>query len=208
MIKSRLAVCAGLGILLVGSSTVAFGQGTTSKTGLTDGNDAAELNVEIVGQVQNSAPGVSPATSVQYGYLSYLRGLPLFTGVPNESTALFTFYTETTTTQVINDGPMRVIDRKGTLTIYKDSAPNGSFADPNTFRDGIPILVADLHQQVILDTTTSAFTARNLNTITTTKPLDGAWKLGQNGGQFSTIISGHLNPTGAPSAYMAGYTVP
>jgi hypothetical protein len=49
-----------------------------------------------------------------------------------------TFYTDTTTTQVINDGPMRVIDRKGTLTSYKDSAPNGNFADAYTFRDGTP----------------------------------------------------------------------
>jgi len=208
MIKSRLAVCAALGVVLVGSSTVAFGQDTTVKAGVTDGNEAEELNLEIVGQVQNSAPGVSPATSIQYGYLSYLRGLPVFTGVPNESTALFTFYTDTTTTQVINDGPVRVIDRNGTLTIYKDSAPNGNFADPNSFRDGTPILVADLHQQVILDTTTSAFTARNLNTITSTRPLEAAGKLGHSGGQFRTIISGHLNTTGAPSAYMAGYTEP
>jgi hypothetical protein len=33
---------------------------------------------------------------------------------------------------------MRVIDRKGTMTIYKDATPNGSFADPNSFRDGNP----------------------------------------------------------------------
>ena len=83
MIKSRLAVCAALGVVLVGSSTMAFGQDTTVKAGVTDANDAEELNLEIVGQVQNSAPGVSPATSIQYGYLSYLRGLPVFTGVPN-----------------------------------------------------------------------------------------------------------------------------
>jgi hypothetical protein len=44
--------------------------------------------VEIVGQVQNSAPGVSPATSIQYGYVSYLRGLSVFSGVPSETSAL------------------------------------------------------------------------------------------------------------------------
>jgi hypothetical protein len=151
---------------------------------------------------------VSPATSIQYGYLSYLRGLPVFAGEPNEGTALFTFYTDTVTSQVISDGPMRVIDRKGTMTIYEDATPNGSFADPNSFRDGKPILVADLHQQVILDTLTSAFTARNVNTITSTPPVEGAARLGLSGEQFRTIISGHLNSAAAPSAYMAGYTVP
>lgn len=207
MKKSRIAVCATLGILLLGSSTVAFGQDASSKTGGTQGNDEEELSLEIVGQVQNSAPGVTPATSIQYGYLSHLRGLPVFIGAPNESTALFTFFTDTKTTQVINDGPMRVIDRKGTMTIYKDSTPNGSFGDPNTFRDGKAILVADLHQQVILDTVTSAFTARNLNTITSTLTVEGAGRLGHSGEQFRTIISGHLN-AGTPSAYMAGYSVP
>jgi hypothetical protein len=64
--------------------------------------------------------------------------LPVFAGEPNERTALFTYYTDTVTSQVINDGPMRVIDRKGTMTIYKDATPNGSFADPNSFRDGNP----------------------------------------------------------------------
>ena len=96
MKNSRIALCAALGIVLLGSSTVAFGEDASSKT-------------------------------------------------PNESTALFTFFTDTTTTQVVNDGPMRVIDRTGTLTIYQDSAPNGSFANRNTFRDGKPLLVADLH---------------------------------------------------------------
>jgi hypothetical protein len=206
--KSRLALFAALGVVLLGSSTAAFGQGPAPTSAGTGGNDKNELSIEIVGQVQNSTGGVSPATSIQYGYLSYLRGLTVFTGQPNESTALFTFYTDTTTTQVINDGPMRVIDRKGSMTIYKDSTPNGSFADPNSFRDGTPILVTDVHQQVILDTSTSAFTARNLNTITSTRPVEGAGKLGRNGEQFRMIIAGHLNAAGSPSAYMAGYSMP
>jgi hypothetical protein len=208
MVKSRLAVGATLGVVLVGSSTVAFGQSTSLNAGVAVRDMRTGLSLEIVGQVQNSAPGVSPAASIQYGYVSYLRGLPIFTGQPSESTALLTFYTDTTTTQVINDGPMRVIDRKGTLTIYKDSAANGNFADANTFRDGTPTLVASLQQQVILDTSTNAFTARNLNTVTSTRPFEGAAKLGEIGDQFTTVISGHLNTSGAPSAYMAGYTVP
>jgi hypothetical protein len=67
MKRSRIAFCAALGVVLLGSSTVAFGQGTPLKTGGTDGKNDDQLSLEIVGQVQNSAPGVSPATSIQYG---------------------------------------------------------------------------------------------------------------------------------------------
>ena len=34
-----------------------------------------DLSLELVGQVTNSPAGVTPATSIQYGYLAYLRGL-------------------------------------------------------------------------------------------------------------------------------------
>ena len=210
MIKWRIVVAAALGVALVGSASVALAQGGSRTINSGDVTRLRELNLELVGQVQNSAPGVSPATSIQYGYLSYLRGLPIFRGEPpSESTALLTFYTDTTTTQVVNDGPLRVIDRKGTLTIYYDSAPDGTFANPDSFRDGTSVLVANLHQQVIVDTATSAFTAENLNTITSTSALEGpsgALQLGKTGDRFRTIISGHLNaPPGPPSAFMAGY---
>ena len=52
------------------------------------------------------------------------------------------------------------------MTIYTDPSHNGSFANPDTFRDGTPILVATLRQQVIVDTTTGAFSTLNVNTIT------------------------------------------
>jgi hypothetical protein len=169
-----------------------------------------DVTLELVGQVQNSAPGVSPATSIQYGYLSYLRGLPIFKAEPqNESTALFTFYTDTTTSRVINNGPIRVINREGTLTIYSDPSANSSFANPDSFRDGTPILVAGLRQQVIVDTATGAFTTQNLNTIISTSPFQsssGTLQLGKAGDRFRTILSGHVNAAGVPAAYMAGYT--
>ena len=176
------------------------------KMGVTDGQDAEDWTSRSSARFRFGPRGV-PGDLDPVRVSCFLRGLPVFTGVPDESTALFTFFTDTTTTQVINDGPIRVIDRNGTLTIYKDSAPNGNFADPNSFRDGTSSRRRPA-QQVILDTTTSAFTARNLNTVTSTRPLEAAGKLGHSGGQFRTIISGHLNTTGAPSAYMAGYTVP
>jgi hypothetical protein len=206
----KLSVLVSLVVVAIAASTtVALAQGMT-RTVRSDVTKVRDVSLELVGQVQNSAPGVSPATSIQYGYLSYLRGLAIFNAEPqNESTALLTFFTDTTTTRVINNGPIRVIDRSGTLTIYSDSAANGSFANPDSFRDGTAVLVAGLHQHVILDTTTGAFTAQNLNTISSTRPFqgpNGTLQLGKAGDKFRTIIFGHLNAASTPSAYMAGYT--
>lgn len=208
--RTRSAAIALVVVGLAASTTVALAQGTTRSVGSDDVTKVRDLTLELVGQVQNSAPGVSPATSIQYGYLSYLRGLAIFKAEPqNESTALFTFYTDTTTTRVINNGPIRVINREGTITIYSDPAANGSFANPDSFRDGTPVLVAGLRQQVIGDTATGAFTAQNLNTIISTSHSQGAsgtLQIGRAGDRFRTIIFGHLNAPGPPSAYMAGYT--
>jgi hypothetical protein len=203
------ALVAALAVALAASTTVALAQATTRSVGSGEVTKVRDLTLELVGQVQNSAPGVSPATSIQYGYLSHLNGLPVFKAEPpNESTALFTFYTDTITSRVINNGPMRVISREGTITIYSDPAANGSFANPDSFRDGTPFLVAGLRQQVIVDTTTGAFTAQNLNTIISTSPFQGAsgrLQLGRAGDRFRTIIFGHLNAPGPPAAYMVGY---
>jgi hypothetical protein len=205
----RIFLGAAFAVVLAASTAVALAQGTTRSVRSHDVTKVRDLTLELVGQVQNSAPGVSPATSIQYGYLSDLRGLPIFKAEPpNESTALFTFYTDTTTIRVINNGPIRVISREGTMTIYSDPAANGIFANPDSFRDGTPVLVAGLRQQVIVDTTPGAFTAQNLNTIISTSPVrapSGTLELGKAGDRFRTIIFGRLNAPGPPSAYMVGY---
>jgi hypothetical protein len=209
-LKWRIFLGAAFAMVLAASTTVALAQGTTRSIWSHDVTKVRDTSFELVGQVQSSATGVSPATSIQYGYLSDLGDLPLFKAEPqNESTALLTFYTATTTSRVINNGPIRVINREGTMTIYRDPTASGSFANPDSFRDGTPVLVAELRQQVIVDTTTSAFTAQNLNTIISTRPFQGAsgtLQLGKAGDRFRTIISGHVNTPGPPSAYMAGYT--
>jgi hypothetical protein len=171
-----------------------------------------DVSLELVGQVINSPAGVSPATSIQFGYVAYLHGLPIFNSGPeNESTARLTFFTDTTTLRVTNNGPLRIVSREGTVTLYDDPSANGSFAGPDSFRDGTPILLASLRQQVILNTLTGAFTALNVNKITRTTRFtagSGEVQLGKVGGQFRTIISGQLNATPPPSAYIAGYTIP
>jgi|tagenome__1003787_1003787.scaffolds.fasta_scaffold20778321_1 hypothetical protein len=211
-LKWRISLGAAFAVMLAASTTVALAQGTTRSVGSHDATKVRDVSFELVGQVQSSAPGVSPATSIQYGYLSDLGGLPIFKTQPqNESTALFTFYTDTTTSRVIDNGPIRVINREGTMTIYSDPTTNGSFANPDSFRDGTPVLVARLRQQVIVDTATGGFTAQNLNTIISTSPFqgpNGTLQLGKTGDRFRTIITGHLNAPGPPSAYIAGYTQP
>jgi hypothetical protein len=208
-LKWRFFLGAAFAVVLAASTTVALAQGTTRNVRSHEVTKVRDTAFELVGQVQSSAPGVLPATSIQYGYLSDLGGLPIFMAEPqNESTALLTFYTDTTTSRVINNGPIRVINREGTVTIYSDPTANGSFANPDSFRDGTPVLVAGLRQQVIVDTTTGGFTAQNLNTITSTSSFQGpsgTLQLGKAGDRFRTIISGHVNAPGPPSAYMSGY---
>jgi hypothetical protein len=208
----RSCLGAAFAVVLAASTTVALAQDPARSGGSHDARKVRDLSFELVGQVQSSAPGVSPAKSIQYGYVSALGGLPIFKAEPqNESTALLTFYTDTTTSRVIDNGPIRVINREGTMTIYSDPTAGGSFANPDSFRDGTPVLVAGLRQQVIVDTTTGGFTAQNLNTIISTRPFQGpsgTLLLGKAGDRFRTIISGHVNAPGPPSAYMAGYTQP
>jgi hypothetical protein len=166
----------------------------------------AKVDLELIGQVINSAPGVTPATSIQYGYVSQLDDVA---GWPNESAAPLTFFTDTTTNRVVNNGPLRIVSRTGRLTIYSDPSANGNFADPSSFRDGTPVLSATVRQQVILNTLTGAFTAHNVNTILSRSLFalgDHHVLLGRVGGQFHTVISGQQATTTPPSAYMSGYT--
>lgn len=192
-------------IVLVATGLTA---GSVNATGRSEKVD--DLALELVGQVTNSPAGVSPATSIQYGYVTYLRGLPIFKAEPHsESTALFTFYVDTTTVRVINNGPLRVLSRTGTMTIYSDPSANGSFANPDSFRDGTPILAAGLRQHVIIDTLTGVFSTLNVNTIISSARFSGGSKtlrLGEKGGTFKTILSGHVNASPPPNGHFAGYT--
>ena len=60
-----------------------------------------ELVFELVGEVTNFATPPPFGSSIQYGYLTKVRGIDdVFSGSPhNETTALFTFFNEATTTE-------------------------------------------------------------------------------------------------------------
>jgi hypothetical protein len=169
------------------------------------------LSLELVGQFQNSAPGVTPATHIHYGYLSYIRGLSVFKSAPeNETTALFTFSANAATPRVIADGPLRVVTRLGKLTIYRDPSVDSDFTKPETFRDGTPVLVANFRQEVVTNTVTNSLTTFHQNTIVATRPFSAGGRsvqLGQVGGTFKTFLSGQGNMPGPPSGYFGGYAI-
>lgn len=167
------------------------------------------VSFEFTGQLLNSPPSVTPATHEHYGYLSYASGLKAFDGAAeDETTALFTFYASARTLRVISDGPMRVITRVGTLTIYRDPSSNGSFSNPDTFSDGTPVLVTRFRQQSVLDTITSTFTTFHENKITSTRPFGVGTRrvqLGVVGAALTTQFAGRSNMPGPPSGYFGGF---
>jgi hypothetical protein len=169
------------------------------------------LSLEFVGQFQNSPPGVTPPTHIHYGYLSYIRGLSVFrAAAQDEKSALFTFFSDAATPRVIPNGPLRIVTRVGRLTIYRDLSTDGDFARPASFRDGTPVLVARLRQQVVTNTVTGSFTTFHHNTIVSTRPFRvgrRSVRLGRVGATFRTVFSGHASMPGPPSGYFGGYAV-
>lgn len=159
-----------------------------------------QILMEYVGQVINGTP--TPASSNQFGNLQGMAGV--------DPSLQFTFYTEATTVKAVVNGPLRIVDRTGTTTIYLASA-SGDFSNPDSFRSGTPVQVSTLRQQVIVDTSTGAFTVVNINTITTAAEFvsDGdEIQLGKGGQSFRTVLNGHLNAPGMlPTGWFGGYAV-
>jgi hypothetical protein len=159
-----------------------------------------QILMEYVGQVINGTP--TPASSNQFGNLHGVAGV--------DPALQFTFYTEAMTVKTVANGPLRVVDRTGTTTIYLVSTP-GDFSNPDSFRSGTPVQVSTLRQQVIVDTSTGAFTVLNINTVTTVAEFlsDGdEVHLGKAGQSFRTVLNGHLNAPGMlPTGWFSGYAV-
>jgi hypothetical protein len=159
-----------------------------------------QILMEYVGQVINGIP--APASSNQFGNLHGVGGV--------DPSLQFTFYTEATTVKAVANGPLRIVDRTGTTTIYLASTP-GDFSNPDSFRSGTPVQVSTLRQQVIVDTSTGAFSVVNINTITTAAEFlsDGdEIQLGKAGQSFRTVLNGHLNAPGMlPTGWFGGYAV-
>lgn len=201
----------GASAVALASSTAAIAFRSHSELQQQPVRQIRDLSLEFVGQFQNSPPGVTPATHVHYGYVSYIRGLSAFSKAPpSETTALFTFYADAATPRVIANGPLRIVTRVGRLTIYRDPSTNGDFAKLESFRDGTPVVVAEFRQQVVSDTVTESFSTFHQNTIVSTRPFSarrGGVQLGRVGQTFRTFFSGHIAMPGPPSGFFGGYAV-
>ena len=183
---------------------------------------------EFIGQVKNSPPAGPglPATSVQYGYVSHVRGLSddqiYLTGVPqNEASALLTFYNDSVTEKVVNHGSLKIVIREGTSTIYYNPAPSGDLTtpDPDSFRQGTPVLTTTWRHQVIFDTNpspnptdpprTNLFFVTWWHTITSSTPFtlgNQTVSLGRVNHTFRQYLVGGVDFTGRVNGKFAGYT--
>ena len=167
-------------------------------------------DLTFVGQFSGSATG-----SLQYGYLARIEGISnVFNSVTvkNETTAMFTFVNNATNVQVVNNGPMRVVSRKGTTTIYYHQEGGANFADQSSFAVGTPIQVSDYDQQVMIEPAVSfPFQTTHLNTVTSTQSfaLGGELlRLGRKRDAWRTHYLGHQNVGTSPvTGYFVGYAV-
>jgi hypothetical protein len=187
-----------------------------------------EAMFEFVGQVKNlppAGPGL-PATSNQYGYLSHIQGLEdgqiyLSGGPQNETNATFTFYNDSVTEKVTNHGSLKIVIREGTTTIYYNPSGGGDFTtpNPNSFRQGTPVLTTKWRHQVIFDTNpspdptaparTNLFFVSWWHTITASQIINIGGDhvlLGRVGATFKQHLVGGVDFTGAVNGKFAGYS--
>ena len=84
-----------------------------------------QILYEVIGQAISS-----PTGGTLFGYYPYIQGLEtLFANAPeDETTALFTFFRDTTNLRVAANGPLRVLSREGTTAVYLNAAPGGNFS--------------------------------------------------------------------------------
>ena len=198
----------GLVVSLVFAGAVSHAGGAPAQINFVQG----KIAFEFVGQATAFAPTPSAplGSANQYGFLTVVRGIDnVFSGSPhNETTALLTFFNEATTTESFSDGPLRIIHRTGTTTIYLNTAP-ANFATPDSFRSGIPVQTSTLDQQAV-NTAGGTFTAVFANTISSTKAftINGTtFRLGQTGQGFRATVTGQGNATPPPNAHFGGYAV-
>ncbi len=202
MLKERRILTVLLALVLASALGIARPTGAAAQSAGTD----RDIALELISQVAAPLPG----RTLAYGYLSYVKGVASDAlaagGDLSEATARFTFYVDTVNTRVINNGPLRVIDRAGVMGIYLDTTPNGNWSRLESFHDGEQILAAELRYQVVINTSTGAFSAHWDLSIAWSKPfaVGGTYRLGNVGEHFEITMHGQLNAQVPPAAHIAG----
>lgn len=186
-------------------------------TATNDNDDVVRLGIsqnqtfmEVVGQ-NNVFPTTNPQHAVQAGYLSRLAGIDnIFSGsTKDETTAELTFVNDVLRTQVNAIGPVSIIQRDGTFTLYLSSG-SASFADLSTFASGTPVLTGTSHQQVIVNGASSTFIAYTDVTVTSSNAFllgENTYRLGRVGNTFRVLFFGNVTGMAVPSALFGGYAV-
>ena len=108
---------------------------------------------------------------------------------------------------------LTVLSRSSTAGHHHDLSQQCTvvFQRPRTLSQGAPIQVSSYRQQVILNTTTNAFTTVHMSEISQTSQftLNGQlYQLGHQGKLFRTAYSGQSNAPGlAPSGWFSSYAM-
>ena len=134
-------------IILMAPLTQASGIAAALSAGSAGGGRNAFENIGRIDQNGGSFTG--------YGYLSYISGLDqtlLFIdpAVHSPETAHFTFYSTASLTARDILGTIFTINSLGTVSIYYQTTPTGTFADPNSFKAGTLIATYNIRGQDIL----------------------------------------------------------
>jgi hypothetical protein len=166
--------------------------------------------MEIVGQ-NNVFPTTNPQHALQAGYVSHLAGIDsIFSMSPkDETTAELTFVNDVLRTQVNAIGPVGIIQRDGTFTLYLSSG-SASFADLNTFASGTAVLTGTSHQQVVFNGNPGTFSAYTDVTVTASNAFGlggNTYRLGRVGDTFRAFYFGDVTGMAVPSALFGGYAV-
>ncbi len=100
-----------------------------------------------------------------FGYFTFIKGIDdnaLFAesnpAKQNESTAFFTIFINAKILRTTKNGPFIVVDAATTAKAFFNSAPDGDFRNPDSFKEGIVIGAGEQTIQFIFDLTTGSGT--------------------------------------------------
>ncbi len=111
--------------------------------------------------------------------------------------------------RVINNGPLRIVNREGTATFYLNPSAGRDFTNPDSFRAGTAVMTATLTHQVVLDTVQNTFITQFSLTVTSVEEFTVGTetrRLGRPGQKFTWVVYGRTN-TSSTNFAIAGFAL-